>query len=786
MAHDPARDGGQNVGQALTRPGGRRMGLSALAAIIVLAGIVAWGPAAVAVPAGRAAKPGRVSVVAGAGLSPVSVPPTVSVGNGPDGLALDPAAHTLYSSNQNDNSVSVVNTAACNARDTTGCDQQVHSVRAGGSPQGIAIDTATGTIYVANIGDNTISVINARTCNAVNFSGCGQAPASIKDPAGPVALAVNQATNTVYVANIGDNYSGTSDTVSVINGAACNGVQHSGCSHKPSAVRVGAGPDAVAVDPVTDTVYVADNGGNNQGHTVSVINGATCNGIQHSGCGQVPRSIRVGHGPFWIALDQATHTAYTANNTDSTVSVIDTATCNARQSAGCGQATPAIPVGTNPWAVTVDRALHTVYVINNLDDTLSAVNSAACDAKDTSGCGARPPASQVGEGPQAVLTDPATGTVYVANIVDSTISVVNPASCNASNTAGCRHQAPTAAAGADPAGVAIDQAAGTIYVADAGGNTVSVINAGMCNAARRAGCARPAATIAVGSQPGGEAVDDATGTVYVANSGGNTVSVINARTCNAVRHSGCGQTPPTVTVGRHPSALAVDQITGTVYVANSAGNTVSVINARTCNAVRHSGCGQTPPAIAVGPEPLGIAVNQITDTVYVTSLGNFTGKTVSVINGATCNAASRTGCRHKPATVTVGPAPFGIAIDQATNTIYVANNNGGDGPASLSVINGATCDSANSAGCAHRPPALPGVGRAPNGVAFDQSTGAVYTANFYDATVSVINVTGHQASSCYPPRIAVGRGPEALAIDPGNHTIYVTNSGDGTLSILPE
>src|SRR5580704_12919861 len=144
----------------------------------------------------------------------------------------------------------------------TGCDQQVHSVRAGASPQGIAIDTATGTIYVANIGDN---------------------------------------------------FSGTTDTVSVINGATCNGVQHSGCAQTPPTVTVGAGPDAVAVDPATDTVYVANNGSITQGNTVSVINGATCNGIQHSGCGQVPPSVTVGHGPFWIALDQGTHTAYTAN-----------------------------------------------------------------------------------------------------------------------------------------------------------------------------------------------------------------------------------------------------------------------------------------------------------------------------------------------------------------------------------------------------------------------------------------------------------------------------------------
>jgi YVTN family beta-propeller protein len=758
------------------------------ATIIALAGIAAWAPAAAAAP-GRVAQPDHASLTAGAGLSPVKVPPTVAVGNGPDGLASDPATHTVYSSNQNDNSVSVVSTAACNAQDTTGCDRQVHSVQAGGSPQGIAINTATGTIYVANIGGNTISVINARTCNAVNFSGCGQAPASIPDPGGPVALAVDQVTNTIYVANIGDNFSGTTDTVSVINGATCNGTQHSGCAQTPPTVTVGAGPDAVAVDPVTDTVYVANIGGNNQGNTVSVINGATCNGAQHSGCGQVPPSITVGHGPFWIALDQATHTAYTANNTDATVSVINTATCNARQSSGCGQTTPTVPVGTNPWALTVDQALHTVFVINNYDDTLSAINSSACNAQDTSGCGARPPASQVGEGPQAVLTDPATGTVYVANFVDNTLSVVNPASCNASNTAGCRDEAPTAAVGANPAGIAVDQAADSIYVANSGGNTVSVINAATCNAASRAGCAQPAASISVGSGPDGVAVDDTTGTTYVANSGGNTVSVINARTCNAIQHSGCGQSPPTITVGGGPSVLAVDQVTGTVYVANAGsngqGNTVSVINARTCNAIQHSGCGQSPPTITVGPDPLGIAVNQVTDTVYVTSLGQFTGNTVSVINGATCNAAQQSGCGQTPATVTVGPAPWGIAIDQATNTIYVANNNGGDGPASLSVINGDTCDSANITGCGQIPPALPGVGRAPNGIAFDQSTSTVYTANALDATVSVINVAG-QATSNYPPRVAVGREPEAVAIDPANRTIYVTNSGDGTVSILPE
>ena len=784
----------------------RRDAALAVAAIAALGAAMAWVPAASASTA-RVSRPSHASQVVETARSllnrgrrqrAVSLPPTVSVGNGPDGQAIDPATRTLYTSNQNDNTVSVINATTCNAAHAQGCRQRVHSVSlpAGASPQGIAINTVTGTIYVANIGGNTISVINARTCNAVDFSGCGQTPASVKDPGGPIALAVDQATDTVYVANIGDNFSGTSHTVSVINGATCNGHRHSGCGQAPRTVRVGAGPDGVAVDQTTDTIYVVNNGPANNGDTASVINGATCNGARHSGCGQSPPSVRVGHGPFWIAVDQAAHTAYTANNTDSTVSVINTATCNARRHSGCDQRTSAVPVGFRPWALTIDRALHTVFVINNQDDTMSAINSLTCDAAHRSGCGHRPATSQVGKGPQAVITDPATGTLYAANFTDSTVSVINPARCNAARTQGCRHPAPTATVGTGPEGLAVDRATSTVYVANGGNDTVSVINATTCNARRSTGCARPAATIHAGPGPAGIAVDQATGTIYVANGGGDTVSVINGATCNARRHSGCGQTPPTVTVGTSPFGIAVNQATDSVYVtslgANDLGDTVSVIDGATCNATHQSGCGQTAPTVKVGTGPSGIAVSQATDTVYVANTGQLAagvfGHTVSVINGATCNGVQHTGCGQTPATVTVGPAPFGIAINQAANTIYVANNNGGDGPASLSVINGATCDATNTTGCGKTPPAIPGVGRAPNGIAFDQTTHTVYTANFQDATVSVVNVTpaaigGH---SKQPPRVAVGSTPEAVAVDTANHTIYVVNSFDGTVSVLPE
>ena len=76
------------------------------------------------------------------------------------------------------------------------------------------------------------------------------------------------------------------------------------------------------------------------------------------------------------------------------------------------------------------------------------------------------------------------------------------------------------------------------------------------------------ATIPVGPNPYGVAVDPAAGTVYVANNGAATVSVINAAT-RAVT--------ATIPVGSQPDEVAVDPATRTAYVADYVAGTVSVI-----------------------------------------------------------------------------------------------------------------------------------------------------------------------------------------------------------------
>jgi YVTN family beta-propeller protein len=724
-------------------------------------------------------------------------PPTVVVGKGPVAMAFDVATHTLYTANQTSNSVSVINAERCTPRTTAACSKDVFSIALGAKadPQGVAVDTATDTVYVADNGGG-VSVVNGATCNAQDLSGCTAPVARIADPLGPLAIAVDQSTDTIYVANFGLYQVGTGSTVSVIDGAICNGSQTSGCSQTPGTISVGKGPDSVAVDPNTNTVYVANDGlgiPGDFGDTISVINGATCDAAQSRGCGQSPSLITAGQGPQWIALDLQDHTAYTANFGGADVSVINTATCNAEDSSGCGQRPAEVPVGSRPWALSIDLPLHTVYVINNSDETLSAINGAACNGTVHTSCSSRPPTAQVAGGPQAVVADAAAGAIFVANFTDDTVSVVAAASCNAEVITGCRHKPPAIKVGTSPDGLAFDGLTRSLYVANQGDNTVSVIDTARCNVSDTSGCGRPVATVHVGNGPVGVVVDQASHTAYVTDNGGSTVSVIDTATCNAEMTSGCGQVPGTVAAGDSPFGIALDPLTHTVYVTdlgtNDEGDTVSVIDGASCNALVRSGCGDAPATVTVGSGPFGIAVNPTTDTIYVADTGQLfataNGRTVSVINGATCNASGTSGCGQVTATVNVGRAPFGVAVDQDTDIIYVVDNAGGETDATLSTIDGAHCDGIDSSGCTSTAPRDLGPGRAPNGVALDPATHTLFTANFVNATVSAIDLAslpGHLST----PRFAVGSAPEDVVVDPVNHTVYASNSLDGTVSVLSQ
>jgi YVTN family beta-propeller protein len=709
-----------------------------------------------------------------------SADPAVPVGNGAVFTALNPATHTLYVANMDDNTVSVINTATCNTIISSGCGQVPPTVQVGSGPIAIAVDQASDTIYVANVNDGTVSVINGAACNAQNTSGCGQVPPIVTVGSGPDALAIDQATSTLYVAN------GNDTTASVVSTATCNAAVTSGCGQTQPTFTVGSGPTAIAVDPATRTVYVA----NYNDNTVSVVNSATCNAQDTSGCGKAPPTAPVGNAPVAIAVDAAVGTLYVANIDDNTLSMINKATCNAQLTSGCSRTPPAVRVGVEPDGIAVDNLTGTIYESNYADATVSAIAAASCNATTTSGCGTQPVGSlRSGGGTNYVTVDPATGTIYTPNSATAfgnyynSVSVLNGITCNAVITAGCTRFPATVPVGDHPLEPAVDDATHTVYVTNFIDGTVSVINSAACNAAVTAGCLKSVvATVPVGSGPAYLAVDQATDTIYVPNLNDNTVSVINGKACNGTVTSGCGQTPPVIAVPGGPGVIAINELTDSIYVGTGAG-TVAVINGATCNSTVTSGCSQTPATVTTGDWNIGdIAVNPQTNTIYTANNALSPADDVSVIDGVTCNGTNTSGCSQTPPTATGVSGSGSVAVDQHTNTVYDTATT------TVAMINGSTCDATVTTGCSQTPPAFT-AGNFPYVVRVDQRTNMVYVVNILDNSVSIVDgLTCNAANTAGCgrsfPVVPVGGFPGGMAVSEAAGTVYVPNQSDDNVSVF--
>lgn len=119
------------------------------------------------------------------------------------------------------------------------------------------------------------------------------ATASLPAGTNPYSVAVNPATNKIYVANEGNS------SVTVIDGA----------TNTTTAIATENGAASVAVNPVTNKIYVTAPGYG----VVTVIDGATNN----------TTTVAVGSYPVSLAVNALTNKIYVANQTAKTVTVID-------------------------------------------------------------------------------------------------------------------------------------------------------------------------------------------------------------------------------------------------------------------------------------------------------------------------------------------------------------------------------------------------------------------------------------------------------------------------------
>jgi YVTN family beta-propeller protein len=358
----------------------------------------------------------------------------------------------------------------------------------------------------------------------------------------PTGIALNPRTDTIYVGN------GNTGTLSLIDGKTCNATTSRGCRQHVTAVTAGVDPIGIAVDAATNTIYVANASG-----TVAVVDGRRCNASNTRGCHAEPATVRVGSNPQFLAVDDSTHSLYVANSGSDTISVIDIATCNSRTKRGCSRVRASIHVGPVPFTLVVDDVNRSLYVADLGASTVSIVDAGSCNARDVSGCGRRPVTVNVKDFPGGIALDSGTNTVYVTGQVSNDVSLIDGKTCNARVTSGCRRVPVHVLAGAGARGIAVNRRTHTIYVANTAAGTVSAIDGGTCNATVHRGCGQVAAQAPVGLSPRRVAVDEVTNTVYVTNAGSDSVTMLNGRTCNGRAHTGCGG--PGAAPGAAPGAV---------------------------------------------------------------------------------------------------------------------------------------------------------------------------------------------------------------------------------------
>lgn len=339
------------------------VGAGATVEAIVNVGIAGYrGPYAYIVHTANGASIGTLSVVDTTAKLDLSIFKSVPVQAGPVGVAVNPKGSRVYVTNSGSDSVSVIDTAnheVAQIADPSNAGSTTPSIYLGNGmiPWGVVVSTSGDKVYVANSGDNSVSVIDAAS-NTIDA----------KVPVGqrPYGMAVNPKSPKLYVTNYDDN------SVSVIDMSNNSLLALVDVRGKPFNK-----PHGIAADPAGAYIYVVNEGDGIAYGTVSVID---------AGADMVIQQVTVGKGPVGVAVSPAGDKVYVVNSSDHTVSVINTtknyAVTTPMDSGGAGSKYIALnPAGTAAYVThfgsgdvsVIDIASSSVIDLAPTDSTVATI-----------------------------------------------------------------------------------------------------------------------------------------------------------------------------------------------------------------------------------------------------------------------------------------------------------------------------------------------------------------------------------------------------------------------------
>lgn len=326
----------------------------------------------------------------------------------------------------------------------------------------------------------------------------------------------------------------------------------------------------------------------------------------------------------------------------------------------------------------------------------------------------------------------------------------------------------TVAVGAGPSAIAVDEADGLAVVANTAGNSVSIINL----------ATNSVQTVAVGNAPTGVAVDDALPALLdpiavVVNDGDNTVSSIDLKT-NAVSSP---VTLPPLPTGATPYSIGINSVTHRAIVANASTNVATILDLSSGAPVYLQQVGGTPtqtlPKYGTGPQP-AIAIDPRLNWAVVTAGGGG----LSIVNFVDLgrNPVSGIDAGRQPTVIgdlTLSTGVQGIGLNPETHQVLLTTPTQGNFTMFSLLDQSVSTIPFTSQGVIVNQPgyiaaavsALPNLGIAVN-----------TNAN----TAAILDLQNHLVVQ----NVTVGNGPAAVAIDPVTNEALVVNQTDGTVSVV--
>ena len=326
------------------------------------------------------------------------------VGFSPVAPLVDPQNGMLYIANNGENNLSVVD--ASNGRTVTSLVMQ-------NNPTTPALDPKNGLLYVPNTQSPTVTVVNTSTNkDLTNISMSIYPIAALYDPGSDQIFAL-----------------GGDGNVSAID-PSTNAVT----STTPSAHY----PWGFTLDPISDEIYVPSHGGSN----LSIINATT---------NTVVATIAVGSQPVAPLFDPFTNDLYMANMGSNNVTVIDGST---------DQIIHTIPVYGVPLPPVVCGPTHDLYVVNSFSSNVTIINTSTYSQIGS---------VHVGYAQVTPFNDSSNNQVYVTNQGSNTVSVIS-----------CMDQSlvTTVSVGSFPVPGAFDPGNGRVYIPNGNENDVTVLDGG--------------------------------------------------------------------------------------------------------------------------------------------------------------------------------------------------------------------------------------------------------------------------------------------------------------------